>query len=153
MLVLFPVPSGIAVDLPTRTVPFTIIWGRYLGWFDISRNTLFFTGLLRAVTIFIVPGFAKPIADRFPGTPSHSVSMAFGACVVTGSIGRPTTAATAGTVAPRRFTGVIGAVTETLGGAISRFWLAHRFGLELPVALVEDTVIIAFALLVVVAVS
>ena len=120
MLVLFPVPSGIAVDLPTRATPFTIAWATYLGWFDIFRNTLFFTGLLRAVT---------------------------------GSIGRPMTAATAGMVAPRHFTGVIGAVTETLGGAISRFWLAKRFGLELPVALVEDTVIIAFALLVVVAVS
>ena len=57
------------------------------------------------------------------------------------------------TSTPAAVAGVIGAVAGTFGGASGRAHLARHFGRDLPAALVEDVIAIAFGLIIAVAVS
>ncbi|QCL97758.1 hypothetical protein [Agrobacterium tumefaciens] len=55
--------------------------------------------------------------------------------------------------APAAVADFIGAIAGTFGGASARACLARQFGRNLPAALVEDVIAIAFGLIIAVAVS
>jgi len=89
------------------------------------------------------------VTDQLPSTPSRKVPVQFGTRVLIGAVAGAAFGLAGGSALVGLALGAVGAVFGTLGGAAVRGRLAASFRRDWPAALIEDTVAIAGATLVI----
>jgi uncharacterized membrane protein len=146
MVSLLALFMGVVSGLRTMTAPAVITWAAAWGWLDLDGSWLAFLATGWAVLILTIFAFLELVTDKLPTTPSRKVPQQFGARLVSGAlvgaaIGTPYGYWIAGLVS-----GILGAAIGTHGGAWVRARLAEKFGNDLPAALIEDTVAVIGAL-------
>ena len=140
---------GLVAGLRAMTAPAVVSWAARLGWLNLQGTPLAFLGAAVTPWIFTVAAVGELVNDKLPKTGSRKAPPAFIARIVMGAlcgaaVGAPSQALAAGLVA-----GAVGAVAGTLGGYQLRERLARAAGKDLPIALLEDAIAIALAILVV----
>jgi uncharacterized membrane protein len=131
------------------TAPAAVSWAAYLGWLNLDESILAFMGYVWTPWIITVLAIAELIADQLPSTPSRTVPVQFGTRILSGALTGAALGIVAGSLVIGAVLGAAGAVIGTLGGRAVRAALARRFGSDRPAALLEDTIAIGAALLVV----
>lgn len=141
---------GVLAGLRAFAPAAAISWAASLGWLHLQGTWLAFLGFSITSYVLNVLAIAELIGDKLPRTPSRKIPMQFGARVAIGALcgaalGLSSQALMGGIVA-----GVIGAVAGTVGGSEFRVRLVKAIGgRDLPIALFEDAIAIAGAVLIV----
>ena len=140
---------GIVAGLRALTAPTLVSWAARFGWLPLDGTWLAFLGYRWTPWIFSFAAVGELINDKLPTTPSRKTPPQFITRVLTGALsGAAITTAHGGLVEGLVF-GALGAVAGTLGGAALRSRLVAAIGgKDLPIAILEDFVTIASALLI-----
>ena len=146
---LLAVTIGLVAGSRSLLPPTALSWAASLGWITIRDPRLAFLGKPLAPKILTVLALGELVGDKLPSTPSRTSPPPFAARIVFGAlsgylVGQPRDEAVAGLLG-----GCAGAVVGTLGGRAARGWLADAFGRDWPAAVLEDSLAILSALLVV----
>jgi uncharacterized membrane protein len=149
MIYLLSLSIGIVAGLRAMTAPAAVSWAAYLGWLNLDESILAFMGYVWTPWIITVLAIAELIADQLPSTPSRTVPVQFGTRILSGALTGAALGIVAGSLVIGAVLGAAGAVIGTLGGRAARAALTRRFGSDRPAALLEDTIAIGAALLVV----
>ncbi len=136
---------GVATGMRTMTAIAAVCWAAWLHWLPENGWALWTTYLVSAL---VFTGFAlgEYIGDTLPRTPSRkepgpvAARLVFGALV--GALGAH---AITEPIAGGMLAGVLGVLIGTWGGAAVRKKGAAMVGRDLPVALAESAVALAFA--------
>jgi uncharacterized membrane protein len=145
---------GVIAGLRAMTAPAAVSWAAYLGWLPLDNSWAAFLGYRFTPWIFTVLALAELISDQLPTTPSRKVPVQFGTRIVAGAFCGAAIGTVGGAMIGGLIAGAIGAIFGTLGGYEARKRLvAATGGKDLPIALLEDTVAIVGAILVVSAVA
>lgn len=146
MLYLLATAIGIVAGLRTMIPLAALCWAAYLGWLDFSAAPYAFVGHSATAIVVTLLAIGELIADQLPNTPSRKVPMQFGARIFVGVVAA---GLLTGDWMIGGVLGAIGAVIGTLAGAELRVRLARAFGRDLPAALLEDTLAVLGAILIV----
>ncbi len=138
---------GMVAGLRAMTAPAAVSWAARLGWLHLENTWLAFLGFAAAPYILSVLAIGELIADKLPRTPSRKAPPGFVGRIVTGGLcGAALAAPSQGGL----LAGVLGAVAGTLSGYEFRVRLVRAIGgKDLPIALLEDAIAIAGAVLIV----
>jgi uncharacterized membrane protein len=137
-----------ATGMRTLTAITVICWAAYLGLLPVEGTWAFWMANLASVIVFTVLALGEYVGDTLPQTPSRKawpLAMGrLGAGILVGVtiatvLGQPK----AGGV----ILGVIGALIGTYGGYRVRTFGARLFKRDLPMALLESFVALAFSVL------
>jgi uncharacterized membrane protein len=139
---------GIIAGLRAMTAPAAVSWAARLGWLNLAPTSLAFLGYAFTPWIFTALALVELVTDQLPTTPSRTVPVQFGTRILTGGLSGAAVGAAHGQLVLGIVGGVVGAVIGTLGGRAVRGRLAASFGRDLPAALIEDTVAIGGAFLI-----
>jgi uncharacterized membrane protein len=142
---------GIIGGLRAMTGAATAAWAAYLGALPVAGTWLAWLASPWAVGIVTVFALVELVTDQLPSTPSRKVPVQFGTRILIGAVAGAAFGLAGGSALVGLALGAVGAVLGTLGGAMVRGRLAASFGSDWPAALVEDTVAIAGAILVILA--
>jgi uncharacterized membrane protein len=135
-----------ATGMRTMTAIAVICWGAYLGYLPVEGTWAAWTASLVSVIVFTVLALGEYVGDTLARTPSRKKlplvagRLCFGilvGLVIAAALGQPK----AGGV----ILGVIGALIGTYGGYRVRMFGARLFKRDLPMALIESAVALAFA--------
>lgn len=151
MLYLLALLIGVVAGLRAMVAPLAIALAAYLDRLDLSGSFLAFLGYQWTPVILLVAAIGELITDQLPSTPSRKVPIQFGTRILMGAITGGAIGVVAGSLWIGAIFGVIGAVIGTLGGSAGRAKLAAALGKDRPAALIEDTVGIVGAALIVLA--
>lgn len=151
MLYLLALLIGVVAGLRAMMAPLAIALAAYLDRLDLSGSFLAFLGYQWTPVILLVAAIGELITDQLPSTPSRKVPIQFGTRILMGAITGGAIGVVAGSLWIGAIIGVIGAVIGTLGGSAGRAKLAAALGKDRPAALIEDTVGIVGAALIVLA--
>jgi uncharacterized membrane protein len=127
-----------------------VSWAAGLGWLPLGGTH--FNFLSHSVTRYILSALAlgELVNDKLPKTPSRKVPPQFIARIVTGAFSGAAIGASKEMWIGGLVAGAIGAIVGTLGGSEFRTRLVKATGgKDMPIALLEDVVAIAGALLIV----
>jgi uncharacterized membrane protein len=141
--------TGVIAGLRAMTAPAAVSWAARLGLLDLGGTSLAFLGHAVTPWIFTVLAVAELVTDQLPTTPSRTVPLQFSTRVIVGGLCGAAIGLGSGTVALGAALGSAGAVIGTLGGRSFRARLAAAFHRDRPAALIEDTLAIGGALLIV----
>jgi uncharacterized membrane protein len=140
---------GVIAGLRSMTAPAAISWAARMGWLHLENTRLAFFGFAATPYIFTVLAFGELIADKLPKTPSRKSPPGFITRILTGALSGAALGA-GGSWVIGLVAGVAGAILGTLGGYEFRARLVKATGgKDLPIALLEDVIAIAGALLLV----
>jgi uncharacterized membrane protein len=140
---------GVIAGLRSLTAPAVVSWAARLGWLHLEKTWLAFMGFPATTYILTVLAVGELVADKLPKTPSRKSPPGFIARILTGGLCGAAVGASGGTLAAGLVLGVFGAVAGTLGGYEFRKRLVRDIGgKDLPIALLEDAIAIAGALLI-----
>ena len=139
---------GVIAGLRAMTAPAMVSWAAYFGWLDLSGTWLAFFGNVWVRLLLTVLALVELVTDQLASTPSRTVPVQFGARLVSGALSGAAVGTAGGSIVGGLVAGVVGAVIGTLGGRALRARLAAAFGSDRPAAFIEDTVAIAGALLI-----
>jgi uncharacterized membrane protein len=137
---------GIVAGLRSMTAPAAVSWASYLGRLHLGGTGLAFLGHRWTPWILTLLALGELVADQLPSTPSRTAPLGFGGRIVTGALSGAAVGTAGGTLLGGAIAGVVGAVVGTLGGHSFRARLATALGNDRPAALIEDTIAIAAAL-------
>jgi uncharacterized membrane protein len=151
MLYLLALLIGVIAGLRAMMAPLAISLAAHFDWLDLSGTFLAFLGHPWAVIILVVAALGELIADQLPSTPSRKVPIQFGTRLLMGAATGGAIGVAAGSLWIGAVIGAAGAVIGTLGGSAARARMAVAFGKDRPAAWIEDTVAIAGAALIVLA--
>jgi uncharacterized membrane protein len=142
---------GCVTGLRSLTAPAVVCWGAHLGWLHFAGTKLEFIGHPVTLIVFTLLAIVELIADKLPRTPARTAPLGLIARVVFGCLCGVALATSAGAgLVADAIVGVIGAVVGTFAGYNIRQTVVLRARLPgFGVALVEDVVAIASALLIV----
>ena len=149
MVYLLALVIGIIAGLRTMTALAAMSWAAYLGYLNLGESWLAFMGYRFTPWILSVLALGEFVTDQLPFTPSRKVPIQFGARLVSGALSGAMVGVNGGALLGGLVAGIVGAVIGTIGGAAVRSRLAKSFGHDLPAALIEDTIAIIGAILVV----
>jgi uncharacterized membrane protein len=152
MAFLFALLIGGVAGLRALTAPAAVSWAAQIGWLHLGDTHLAFLGYRWTPWMLTALALVELVTDQLPSTPSRTVPMQFGARILTGALSGAAIGASSGLLIVGGIAGIIGAVLGTLGGRAARAGLADAFGKDMPAALIEDTVAILAAILIVMAV-
>ena len=144
----FALLIGVIAGLRAMTAPAMVSWAAYFGWLDLSGTWLAFFGNVWVRLILTLLALVELVTDQLASTPSRTVPVQFGTRLLTGALAGAAVGTAGESVVGGLVAGVVGAVIGTLGGRALRARLATAFGSDRPAALIEDTVAIAGALLI-----
>ena len=139
---------GIIAGLRSMTAPAVVSWAARLGWIHLNSSWLAFLGYAWTPWILSFAAVGELVVDKLPTTPSRKMPPSFAFRIVSGSISGAAIGISRGSLSLGIIGGAIGAVIGTVGGAAVRSALARIFGKDLPAALLEDTIAIAGAILI-----
>ena len=137
---------AVSTGMRTMTAIAGICWMAYLGYLPVQGTWAFWTAKLVSVIVFTVLALGEYVGDTLPSTPSRrdwplvTARLGFGVlvCVIVASVLEQPKAG--GVIL-----GVIGALVGTYGGYRVRMWGARIVGRDLPVAIAESALAVAFA--------
>lgn len=140
---------GMSAGLRTMTPIAVVAWAAQLAWPDVRQTSLAFMAAPVMAWVFTLFACTELVLDKLPFTPSRLGAGPLGARVVSGALCAATVcAATQQPVALGAIVGAIGAVAGALAGyRVRRDLTLNRKAPDLPVALVEDAIAIAGAVL------
>ena len=142
---------GVVAGLRSFTAPAVASWGAHLGRLNLVGTALAFLASKITVIIFTLLALAEIVNDKRPSTPNRTGLMGLSARIVTGGFSGAAFAA-AGSQSK-----LLGAILGAAGGVVGAFagfnirkWLDHALRLpDMVVALAEDAVAIALAILII----
>ncbi|MGE5277071.1 MAG: DUF4126 family protein [Acidobacteriota bacterium] len=140
---------GLVAGLRAMTAPAAVSWAARLGWLNLQGTTLAFLGAVLTPWIFTVAAVGELVNDKLPGTGSRKAPPAFIARIIMGALCGAAVGAAGKALWTGLVAGAVGAVAGTLGGYQFRARLTRAAGKDLPIALLEDAIAIALAVLVV----
>jgi uncharacterized membrane protein len=144
---------GFVTGLRSFAPAAVVCWATHLGVLNLRATPLAFLGTLAAAAIFTLLALGELVADKLPKTPSRTAAMGLSARFLLGGLcGAALTLAS-----PQTTTWLMGALLGAAGGiagAFAGYQARTRLvkALNLPdivVALAEDAVTIAAAILIV----
>jgi len=141
---------GVIAGLRSLTAPAAVAWAGY-GRGILTHTSFHFMGTLAAAIIFTVLAVVELITDQLPSTPSRLKPPGLIARIITGALsGLCLAAADEQSVALGAVVGAVGGVVGALAGYHARRGLVQALKVkDLPIALLEDALAIAGAILVV----
>jgi uncharacterized membrane protein len=139
---------GVVAGLRTMTAPAAMSWAARLGWLNVTPTPLALLGYAFTPWVLTLFALGELVVDQLPTTPSRTVTVQFGARILTGGLSGAAIGAASGTLVIGAVGGILGAVIGTLGGRAFRARLAAAFGRDRPAAFIEDAVAIGGALLI-----
>ena len=140
---------GIVAGLRSLTPVAAVAWAAHLGWIPLSNTSLAWLGSAPAAYISTVLALGELVADKLPRTPSRKKPGPFGGRILTGALVGAAIGASESVLFGGAIAGIVGALLGTLGGAQLRGMGAKALGRDLPAALMEDTVAVLAAILLV----
>jgi uncharacterized membrane protein len=149
-ILVFAFLIGVIAGLRALMAPTIVSWAAGLGWLPLGGTH--FNFLSHSVTRYILSALAlgELVNDKLPKTPSRKVPPQFIARIVTGAFSGAAIGASKEMWIGGLVAGAIGAIVGTLGGSEFRTRLVKATGgKDMPIALLEDVVAIAGALLIV----
>ena len=144
---------GVVTGLRSFTPSAVVCWAAHLGVLNLRATPLAFLGSTAAVALFTLLALAELVADKLPKTPSRTAAVGLGARILLGALcGAALTLAS-----PQSSSWLLGAVLGAVGGiagAFAAYQARTRLvrALNVPdivIALAEDAVAIAAAILIV----
>jgi len=148
---LFSLLIGVIAGLRAMTAPAAISWAARTGWLNLAPTSLAFLGYVFTPWILTLLALAELVTDQLPTTPSRKAPVPFGARIVSGALSGAAIGASRGSLVAGLIAGLLGSVIGTFGGYAFRARLASAFGRDRPAALIEDTIAIGGAFLIVAA--
>jgi uncharacterized membrane protein len=140
---------GVIAGLRSLTAPAVVSWAARIGWLHLENTWLAFMGFAYTPDIWTVLAIGELIADKLPNTPSRKAPPGFIARILTGALCGAAIGASGNAIPAGLCLGVVGAVAGTFGGYEVRVRLVKAIGgKDLPIALLEDAVAIAGAILI-----
>lgn len=150
----FALLIGVVAGLRTMMAPAVLSWAIHFGWLDMTGTWAALLGASAVPYVLSALAIMELVTDQLPTTPSRTVPMQFGARVISGALCGGVLGMSAGSPALGVLLGAGGAVIGTVGGHALRMRLTRaNGGNDRPVALAEDALALAGALLCVTAVS
>jgi uncharacterized membrane protein len=140
---------GVIAGLRAMTAPAAVSWAAYFGLLNFEGTWLAFLGYRFTPWILTVLALGELITDQLPTTPSRKLLLPFATRIIMGGLCGGAVAAQSGSLLGGLVAGALGGIVGTLGGADGRARLAAAFGKDRPAALIEDSVAILGALLIV----
>ncbi|MGA2213550.1 MAG: DUF4126 family protein [Bryobacteraceae bacterium] len=141
---------GVIAGLRSMTAPAAVSWAARLGWLHLENTRFGFFGFAATPYILSALAIGELIADKLPKTPSRKSPPGFIARILTGGLSGAALGASSASWIIGLGAGVAGAIVGTLGGYEFRVRLVQATGgKDLPIALLEDAIAIAGALLLV----
>jgi uncharacterized membrane protein len=147
----FALAVGIITGLRAMIGAAAAAWAAYLGVLPVSGTWLAWLASPWAVGLVTVFALVELVTDQLPSTPSRKIPVQFGTRVLIGAIAGVAFGLAGRSALVGSALGAVGAVLGTLGGAAVRARLAASFRRDWPAALMEDTVAIAGAVLIILA--
>ena len=147
-ILLLGILIGIIAGLRSMTAPAVVSWAARLGWIHVNSSWLAFLGYAWTPWILSLAAIGELVVDKLPSTPSRKMPPSFAFRIISGSISGAAIGISRGSLFLGIIGGAIGAVIGTLGGAAARSAVSRIFGKDLPAALLEDTIAIAGAILI-----
>jgi len=136
---------GVANGMRTMTPMAVLCWFAYFGLLP-QTGWSFWTAKLVTAIVFTVLAAGEYIGDTLPQTPNRTAPGPLAARIAFGALtGALAAHACIPPLAGGVVFGVIGALVGAFGGIRLRGWAARRVGRDLPVALSESALALAFA--------
>jgi uncharacterized membrane protein len=151
ILVVLAFLIGVIAGLRAMTAPAVVSWAAFFGLLDLEGTWLAFLSYQFTPWILTVLAVGELITDQLPTTPSRKLLLPFATRIIVGGLCGGAIAAKSGSLLGGLVAGTVGGIVGTLGGAEGRARLAAGFGKDRPAALIEDSVAILGAMLIVVA--
>jgi uncharacterized membrane protein len=151
MIYLLALAMGLVAGLRTMMAPAAVSWAAHLGILQLNGTLLAFFGKSWALWLFTAWAVFELILDQTPKMSSRTVPWQFAVRLLSGALTGMACGLQEGRALPAAIAGLVGAVMGTLGGRSFRMRLASAFGRDRPAALIEDTVAVVGASLLVVA--
>lgn len=150
-VLLFALLIGVVTGLRSLTPPAAVAWGAYHGWLNLHGSMLSFMGSTAALIIIVLLAIGELVADKLPATPSRTAPLGLIARMLLGGLcGACLATAGAQSIAIGALLGLAGGVLGAFGGYQLRTRLVQALKVpDLVIALTEDAVAIAAALLIV----
>jgi uncharacterized membrane protein len=144
---------GVVAGLRSMTPPAALAWGAWLGRLDLASGPLDFLATRLAAYAFTVLALGELVADKLPFTPNRTALGPFIGRILTGGFsGAGLTAGSGQSLISGALLGAVGAIIGTFGGLRARTRLVRTLGArDWVVALAEDAIAIAVAVLIVIA--
>jgi uncharacterized membrane protein len=142
---------GIIAGLRSLTAPAVVAWGARRGWLDLHHTALSFLASGVAVAIFTILALIEFVADQLPSTPARTKPVGLVARILLGGLsGAAVALAGAQPAALGAILGATGGVVGAFAGYQARTRLVRALKVpDIVIAVVEDLVAIAGALLIV----
>ena len=140
---------GVIAGLRTMTAFAAASWAAYLSGIVPPGFSLDFLGGAWMPWILSIMACAELVKDKLPSTPSRKAPFGLVVRIVVGAVGGATLTVGQGAWLTGASLGVAGALIGTFAGASARTRLAAAFGHDLPAALIEDSVAILGAVVIV----
>lgn len=139
---------GVTCGLRSLAPLAAVSWTARLAWLAVDRTWLPFLGFAITPWILSVAAIGELITDKLPKTPSRKAPPGFIARLVTGALCGGAFGAPSAMIAAGLICGILGAVVGTFGGYEFRTRLVRATGgKDLPIALLEDLIAVAGAIL------
>jgi uncharacterized membrane protein len=144
---------GFTDGLRSMTAPAIVCWAAHLGWLHFAGTKLAFIDRPSTLIVFTLLAIVELVADKLPNTPARTASVGLTARIVLGGASGLALAVGAGVSVSLWLVGIIaslGAIAGAFAGYHIRRAVALKAHLsDLVVALAEDAIAIASALLIV----
>lgn len=139
---------GVIAGLRAMTAPAAVSWAAFFGFLSLEGTWLAFLGYRFTPWILTVLAIGELVTDQLPTTPSRKLLVPFATRIIVGGLCGGAIAV-GGSFLGGLAAGAVGGIIGTLGGAEGRARLAAAFGTDRTAALIEDTVAIIGAALIV----
>jgi uncharacterized membrane protein len=149
VLMLLAFLIGVISGLRAMTAPAAVSWAAFFGLLNLEGTWLAFLGYRFTPWILTVLAIGELITDQLPTTPSRKLLLPFATRIIVGGLCGGAIAVKSGSLLGGIVAGSLGGIVGTLGGADGRARLAAAFGKDRPAALIEDSVAILGAMLIV----
>jgi uncharacterized membrane protein len=140
---------GVVAGLRSLTPVAAVAWAAHLGWIPLSNTPLAWLASAPMAYISTVLALGELVGDKLSITPSRKKPGPFGGRILTGALVGAAIGASESVLFGGAIAGIVGAIVGTLGGAQLRGMGAKALGRDLPAALMEDTVAVLAAILLV----
>jgi uncharacterized membrane protein len=140
---------GLTAGLRAMTAPAAVSWAAFFGLLNLEGTWLAFLGYRFMPWILTVLAIGELITDQLPTTPSRKLLLPFATRIIMGGLCGGAIAAQSSSLLGRLVAGGLGGIVGTLVGADGRARLAAAFGKDHPAALIEDSVAILCAMVIV----
>lgn len=140
---------GVAAGLRALTPPAVVAWAAHLGWLNLDNTPLAFMGSIIAVIIFSLLALVELFADLQPSTGKRTAPVPLTARILMGALcGACVCAASHQSLIAGAILGAVGGIIGAFAGYETRKKLVAALNVkDLVIALLEDGVTIALALL------